>query len=260
MNIKRHASAAALVCAALLAGCSYDKNAVQTIDGPLPGSAVKFFNFGVNAPGVNFYANDTKITAITSTTGAEVATGVAYGAAGTGGFYDAVAPGQYTLTGRIAAVIDKDLAISSLSAQLADGKRYSYFMSGFYNTTTKTVESFIVEDPLPAVDASVAYVRFVNAISNAGATALSAKHATTGVITPLGGDVAYKAAGGFVALPPGTYDLSARVSGAATDLVVRTAQSFANGRVYTIATRGDATLPSTGTNANRPQLDNTANR
>jgi len=38
---------------------------------------VKFYNFSTGAPGVNFYANDTKLTAITSTTGAESTTGVA---------------------------------------------------------------------------------------------------------------------------------------------------------------------------------------
>ena len=41
-----------LCCAIALAGC--EKNAVQDITGSLPGARIKFFNFGVNAPQVNF--------------------------------------------------------------------------------------------------------------------------------------------------------------------------------------------------------------
>lgn len=73
----------ALLCAVVLASC--DKNAVQEITGPLPTSRIKFFHFGVNAPGVNFYANTTKMTATTSATGVESTTGVVYGGVGSGG-------------------------------------------------------------------------------------------------------------------------------------------------------------------------------
>ena len=165
-------SLAALLCAAVLASCgAFDKNAVQLeeITGPVPTARIKFFNFGVNAPGVNFYANTLKLTAISSTSGSESTSGVAYGAAGNGGFYSAIDPGSYTLSGKIAATVDKDLAITSNAATIANGKSYSYFLSGFYNTTTKMVEAFYVEDPLGAtIDYTVAYVRFVHAISKIG--------------------------------------------------------------------------------------------
>lgn len=247
-----------LVGAALLTSC--DKNAVQDITGPAPGARIKFFNFGVNAPSVNFYANDSKVTAVSSTTGAESVLGVAYGAVGAGSFYTAIAPGQYALTGKIAAAIDKDLAISTVSATLVDGKSYSYYMSGIYNTTTKSVEGFVVEDAYPAsIDFSVATVRFVNAISNAQPMTLYARHTTTLVETPVGGDVAYKAAGAFVSLPSGIYDLTTRTAGSTASAIVRAAVGFSAGRTYTITARGDMTV--TGTTAtNRPILDNTLNR
>jgi hypothetical protein len=259
-NMKRLVTLAGLVGAALVTACNYDKNAVQEITGPLPASAVKFFNFGVGTPSVNFYANDAKMTAITSATGTESTTGVAPGGVGNGGLYSGLAGGTYTLTGKISATTDKDLAISNLSAQIADGKYYSYFISGIYNATAKTAEAFIVEDPLPAVDPAMAYVRFVNAISNGPAMTLSVKNSSTGTTTAIGGDVAYKSGGAFIAIPGGIYDLTTRVAGASTDAITRTAVSFSAGRVYTIGARGDYTLPSTGTSANRPQLDNTANR
>jgi hypothetical protein len=258
-NMKRYISAAALLSAALLSACSFDKNAVQDITSPAPASAIKFFNFAVNGPSVNFYAGDTKMTAITSATGTEATTGTAYSAAGAGGFYVGINPGQYTLAGKISAATDKDLAISNLQTTIADGKYYSYYLSGFYNTTAKTTESFIVEDALPAMDFTVAYVRFVNAISNSSPMVLSAKSTSTGTVTAIGGAIPYKSAGGFVAIPGGVYDLTTRATGAAADAFNRTAVSFSSGGVYSISARGDITV--TGTTAtNRPFLDNTANR
>lgn len=243
-----------LLCAAALStGC--DKNAVQDISGPPSGSArIVFFNFGVGSPGVNFYVNDTKATAILSATGNESTVGVNYGGVAAGGLYSAIAPGQSTLSGRIAAATDKDLAISSLPVTIADGKSYSFYQSGVYNATTKTVDSFIVEDPIPPMDWSVAYVRFVNAIFNADPMTLYAAHQTLGQEGAIGGAVAYKAAGAYVAVPGGVYNLSTRYDGSATNVITRTAVSFLPGRVYTIGARGNITVATT------ILLDNTANR
>ena len=247
-----------LLCAVALTAC--EKNAVQDITGTLPGARVKFFNFGVNAPAVNFYANSSKITAITSATGVEAVTGVNSGGVGSGGFYSAIDPGQYTFTGRISAVVDKDVVISTAAATLADGKAYSYYISGIYNTTTKTAEAFVLEDAfVDTLDYTVAYVRFVNAISNANPMTLYAKNTTTGAELPVGGAVAYKSGGAFTALPNAVYDLSTRYVGSTTNVITRTAVSFSAGKVYTIGARGDITVVST-TLATRPQLDNTANR
>jgi hypothetical protein len=267
-------SLAVLLSAAMLAACKGD--GVQDITAPLPGAAVKFFNFGVNAPAVNFYANDTKLTAISSTSctpptdpaclakGIESTTGVASGAAAAGGFYVGVTPGQYTLSGRIAAAIDNGLAVASTPATLADGKFYSYYTSGIYDATAKKSDAFVVEDVLPAVspDPTIAYVRFVNAISNSSPMTLYVKNTVSGQEVAVGAAVAYKAAGAFIAVPAGVYDLNTRAAGSATNLITRTAVSFNAGaatRVYTITARGDMTVTST-TATTRPQLDNTANR
>ncbi len=253
---------AALLCAAALGAC--DENAVQEITGPMPSARVKFHNFGVNAPGMNFYANDTKLTAINSATNTESATGTVYGSAAAGGFYTAIAPGQYTFTGRIAAVTDNGLAVASLPATIADGTHYTLFVSGVYDAAAKTVESFIVEDPIPAItDYTVAYVRFVNASANASPLSLHARFTTPIPNQPItehaiGGAVAYKSAGAFTAIPEGNYDITARAGN--TDVVTRTGLGFVGGRVYTIALRGDVTVSPTGTAVNRPFLDNTANR
>jgi hypothetical protein len=259
--MKTYRSILAILGVAVLAACG-DKTA-QSITAPATGASIMFFNFGVNAPGVNFYANTTKLTAISSVTGTESTTGTAYGGVGNGGFYSAIAPGSYTFAGKIAAATDNGLAVSNVTANLENGKYYSFYQSGFYDATAKTVDAFIVEDAIPPdIDYSVALVRFVNAISNANPMTLFAKSTTTGIEGPVGAEVAYKGAGAFTALPPGAYDLSTRYSGSSTNVLTRPAVSFNAGRIYTITARGDITVaPSTAcAAANKTCLDNTINR
>jgi hypothetical protein len=252
-------SIAVLMCAVALTAC--DKNAVQDITGSLPESRIKFFNFGVSAPSVNFYANDTKVTAISSTTGAESTLGVASGGVASGGFYSAMDPGQYSFSARISATVDKNLPIATVSSTLESGKAYSFYVSGIYNTATKSAESFVVEDNFPAaIDYSVAYVRFVNAISNANPMTLYGTNTSPAQPEiPIGGVVAYKSAGAFVPVPTGVYNLATRYAGSSANAISRTGVSFVAGRVYTIGARGDITVTST-TAATRPQLDFTSNR
>jgi hypothetical protein len=272
--MNRYRIAMVAVSAVTFAACSYEKNAVQDITAPISGANVKFFNLGVNAPGLNFFANDAKVTAVSSTNcspppatpnpactanGAESATGTAFGAVAAGGLYNVLSPGSVTLAGKIAAVTDNGLAVATTAANLENGKYYSFYTSGIYNTTTKRADAFIVEDALPPFDYTTAYVRFVNASSNAAAVTLFAKDQTTAAETAVGGAVAYKAAGAFVAIPAALYDLSLRAGSSATNLVTLTGVSFAAGRVYTVSLRGDMTVTST-TAANRPILQSNSNR
>jgi hypothetical protein len=268
MTMNRSKSIAALVCIALLSACG--DSAVQKITSATPGSQIKFYNFGVCGttqttttscmPSVNFYANDQKMTAISSTSGAESSSGTAYTFVGNNGIYSGIAPGQYTISGRISAAgTDKDAPVSNTSVTLEDGKYYSYYLSGFYNTTAKTVDSFIVEDDFPAIDLTATNVRFVNAIANANPMTLYAKNTTTGIETAIGAETAYKGAGAFVSLASGTYDLSTRYTGSTTNVITRTAVALVPGKAFTVTARGDITITST-TAINRPFLDNTANQ
>jgi len=257
-----------LVAVATMTAC--DKNAVTIIAGPQEGGAnVKFFNFAVGGPSVNFYINNYKASAVSATgcailtddnrqacesSGLESTAGVAYGGAAGGGYYADVVPGQITLSGRISATTDKNLSIANLPANVETGKFYSFFLSGIYNTTAKSSESFIVEDVMPPADFSVAYVRFVNASSTTQPMTLWLKNRTTSDSLAIGGTVAYKSAGTFVAVPEGSYDLVTRNAGSVTAVFSRTAVSFFRSRAYTIAARGNTATAST------MLLDNTANR
>jgi hypothetical protein len=253
---------AVLLCAALLASCDlFGDTGVRDLTAPLPSARIKFHNFSPSSVGMNFYANDTKMTAVLTsacikpttaadstacaTTGIESATGVAYGNEAAGGRYTAIAPGAYTFAAKIASAGD---VVSTTDQTIADGKYYSFFLSGIYSTTTKTAESFIIEDPVPTgqPDYTVATVRFVNAVSN-GTDDLNLFVTNTEslVESPVDAAVAYKSAGGFVTVPGGTYTLAARYTGSATNLISRTAVSLLGGHVYTITSRGNTGSAST---------------
>lgn len=255
-NMKKMISLSGLVLTAALAACVSTKDAVQDITAPPLSAKIKFFNFAVAGPGVNFYANDLKMSAVSSATGAESVLGVNYGGVGAGGLYTGIAPGQYTVAGKIAAATDKDLAIATLPVTVVAGKAYSFYLSGLYNTTAKSSESFVVEDVLPTVSYSSAYVRFVNASYNASPMILYATSTVLAAETAIGTAVAYKTGGTFVAVPEAVYDLNLRTTGSTTNLVTGTAVSFLAGHIYTVAVRGD--MVSTVT-ANKPALANTAN-
>ena len=81
--------------AVLLTGCS--KDGVQTITTPVTGAQIRFANLAVAAPpatavpAVNFFANDAKLTAITSGTGQESTLGTGTGLAGNSGLYSVLA-------------------------------------------------------------------------------------------------------------------------------------------------------------------------
>ena len=263
----------ALAAVLTLSACGLDleTTAVQDISAPATGGRVLFFNFGIGAPSVNFYAGDRKVTAIASATGAEATTGVAYGGVGNGGLYATLAPGTYAFSGRIVgAVFDNGLSISSINASLEDGKSYSVFQSGVYDAVTKTVDGFVVTDPYPETfDFSVAFVRFVHASPNSNAMTLNATNTVTSTVTAVGTSVAYKSAGTFIALPAGTYNVTGTCAttcnstgaGNATTTVTRTGITLSAGRYYTIALRGDVTLnPATTSLANRLLFDFSANR
>jgi hypothetical protein len=257
---------------AALAACSgYEKNAIQSITGTLPGSYVRFANFSVSAPGVNFYANNTKLTAIGSSscspppttpnpactsTGLESTTGTASGAFATAstGLYSTLAPGSYALNARIAAATDKDLQISSVTTNIEVGKYYTFYNSGTYDPATKKTEAFVVEDPIPAAfDYTQAYVRFVNAVSTSAPSVLFVKNQVAGSPdVAVGGTIAYKGAGAFTPLPGGVYDLNTRLPGTTANVISRTGVTFAAGRMYTITARA--------TSATAAALDNTQNR
>ena len=276
----RHLTLAVLLCAGALAAC--DKNGVQDLPlAPVASARIKFFNFGLGAPGVNFYANEAKMTAVFTTTGTESTTGTTYGPfgmtaifasvpysirttygnVGNAGLYLGITPGQFSLTGRIADTVggNKNVPIDTLSAAIADGKYYSFYLSGLYDPATKKVDAFIVEDPVPTQDFSTAYVRLVHAIYNANPLTLYARPAgdtVTADWTAIGTAVAYKSGDAFAAIAPGVYDLGARFTDSTTNRITLAGVSLVRGQTYTINARGNNTAT---TGATRDSLSTSTN-
>src|SRR5690606_41847869 len=108
------------------------------------------------------------------------------------GWYSDMAPGQCASSGRTAAETDKGVPSASAPANIAAGGRYSYYMSGSYDPDAKSADSFIAEDPIPAIDHSVAYVRFGNAISNEEPMTLNSLNRLSRNLTALGYTEPYK--------------------------------------------------------------------
>jgi hypothetical protein len=269
--MKIHTTIAVLLSAAVLTSCdALDEIEIKDLTAPSPPTArIKFNNFSVNSVQVNFFANDTKMTAVLITScspgvnaslptvdslktkclagGIESATGTAFGGNAAGGLYMGIIPGSYTLTARKAAT---DTVISTVTQTIGAGKAYTFTMSGIYDATTKTAEAFVVEDPLPtgAIDYTVAHVRLINAVPNAtGDLTMTVTNTsvTPNTSTVIGGATAYKAATAFFTVPEGTYTVTVRATGAATDLITRTGVSLSGSRIYTLTARGDATVAST---------------
>ncbi|RZK92514.1 MAG: DUF4397 domain-containing protein [Pedobacter sp.] len=271
MKIKYLAILAVTLASVFSFSCKKD-NSIQVIDLPLDAAnnaRIKYFNFAAGAPSVNFYANGVKVSGILSATGAENTAGTGYGAVYPASNYSAIAGGTYKINGIIpsTASANANVSISEISPVLANGKYYSFYTSGIYNATTKTAESFVLEDVLPPTSASnmVSYVRFVNAIPNGTAPLnLVIKNSITAVETVVATNVAYKAGSAFVAVPIGSYELYVRYPGSSTNIISRNGTtngvvSFFGGRTNTVGARGDLTITS-ATAANRPLLDNTANQ
>jgi hypothetical protein len=259
----------ALLLSATVISCKKDK--IQTIDAPIDvtqRAQIKYFNFGVGSPGVNFFANDVKVTGALSTVGSETTTGSASGTVYPQSGYSVISGGAYTFKGQIpsTAATDPNLAIATVQATLENGKYYTLYTSGLYDAAQKRSDGFVVEDKLPAFNSTVAYIRFVNAISNAPQPMSLYVKSSTNTALPealAASSVAYKSGSDFVALPIGSYELYARYpSATATNVISRNGTSvvaLAGGKVYTITSRGDITVTST-TAANRPQLDFSTNR
>lgn len=256
---------AVFLLATLMFSCKKDGiNEIDTIttDG---GAQIKFFNFGVSSPSLNFYADNGKVSAIVSATGTEAATGITYGSVFPATNYSLLIPATYSFNGIVPALasINPGVVVAKLSTSIEAGKFYSLYTCGIYNTTAKTTDAFIVEDKIPATNPVSANVRFVNTISNASVGFdLVVKNTTTLVEQVVAANITYKTASNFVLVPNGVYEIYARYTNTTPNIIFRTGTSvvsFIAGRTYTISSRGDMTVTAS-TATNRPFLDNTSNR
>jgi hypothetical protein len=252
----------------MIAACK--KNAVVDITTPYSGGQFKYYNFAINAPTVNFYANSSKTAATASASGLEAAAGTLYGGVtptrgyalapvGTGVVFKAIT--SSTMPVVVATGQGPSIEIASVTQDVVEGKNYSFYTSGIYDYATKKSDAFIIEDNLPAPDTSISYIRLVNPGHNTSTLSLELTQTINvvggtpivTVTTPITG-IAYKTASAYIPVKQGSYTLRL-IDAASGKVVSRTATSFFKERLYTFTLRGNLI---TGSPA--PFLDFTENR
>lgn len=242
--------------------------AVLNINEPIVGARVKLYNFGISAPTVNFYSNDTKISAVLSATGVESINGISTGSVYPSIGYALSPEGQRLFQAITPPAIPlpapPNTTIAAVSAAVVNDKFYSVFVSGFYSATDKKADMFVVEDNFPkGLDTATTYIRLVNPGSNTSTLKAILTKTTTVTGQPpiienftLADAVPYKGASPFVAFKPGAYSITV-TDAASGKVVTRAATSFLRERVYTLALRGNLVTTTTGF---APFIDFTTNQ
>lgn len=237
-----------IVCAVGMLFTACDENAIPELTEPVSEQAtyVKFFLHVEDAPNVNFYLDDQKVSAVGSSSADEVQ-GSKYGSVFPSNAYALISSGTFNLNAR-----DLDgNTIATNSVTFEADKNYSAYLVG----TTESYEIFVLEDQLPAEDNVKIYWRFVNTMSNmpfavdvfaikAAVPATDDSPAQAVQIVPLGNALAFKQGGDYKLLEPGRYAFKVFESG--TDYDIQTSTPYiqnsvtvaSKGRVYSTQIRG----------------------
>lgn len=237
-----------LVVAVSLFFNACDENAIPEITESVPEGAtyVKFFLHAQDAPIVNFYFDDKKVSAVSSSSDDEVK-GNGYGSVFPSNAYALIPSGTFNVNAR-------DLegnTVASSSITFAADKNYSAYLVG----AAESPEIFAMEDVLPEPDNVKIYWRFVNTMAampfavdvfavKAAVAATDEIPAQPVEIITLGNNLAFKEAGDYKELQPGKYNF--RIFESGTDYDIETSTPYIQntvtvgtlGRVYTTQIRG----------------------
>lgn len=239
----------------LLFACGDTANFLNTVS-PATGARVKFYHLAPDVAGVDFYVNDKKFSGV-NTVPPAVAAPLSYTSSFPNQDYALLTPGtanvKVVAPASSTATTDATLATTNLTTQ-AD----SYYSVFFYGTAP-TYTSLVVPDNLTAADPTKAYVRFINLVTGADASA-TYDLAVNGTVVAAG-VAPLKGVVTFTAIPAIAYATTAvpvqlRLAGTTTVVgTVTTLQPYA-GRFYTFIARGIVG----GTGARAVNLTTSTNR
>lgn len=241
-----------LIAGAFLSGC--DKNAIPEVADPLDSDQVaqaKFFFHSDDAPSVNFFINNEKVSAVGSNNDDEEQ-GSKYKSVFPSNAYALVPSGSVD----ISAMDVTGAEIAFTQATLSPGKNYSIYLVG----NEGSYEVFTMEDNLPTSDNNKIYWRFVNTMAEipftvdayavrAAVPETDDAPAEAAQVIPLGMDFDFKEGGEYVELIPGRYTF--KVFNSTVDYDPLTSSSFLShtltvgslGRIYTTQIRGTYSVP-----------------
>lgn len=208
---------------------------------------VKFFLNAEDAPEVNFYFDELKVSSVVSSTSDEVQ-GNKYGTVFPSNAYALIDASTFN-------IYAKDLEGNVLATQnfnFEADTNYSAYLLG----TPDSYEIFVMIDELPVADYDRIYWRFVNTMTDipfaVDAYAVKAAVPPTDdspfqpvVVVPLGNSLAFKQAGDYEELQPGKYTFKAFESGTEYDVetstpyIQNTVTLSSKGRVYSTQIRGN---------------------
>lgn len=234
---------------AILPFVACTKNAIPELTEDVPPDAtfVKFFFHVEDAPGLNFYLGDQKVSAENSST-SDQEQGSGYGDVYPSNAYAIVPSGNFEVKA-------KELSgntIASAEANFMPSTHYSVYLVG----TTENYDVFVMEDQLPPDDRVKIYWRFVNTMANmpfkvdfyavrAAEPASGSIPAQPVQVVSLGMSIGFKEAGDYKELQPGNYTFKVFESG--TDYDRETSEPYlqskvnlgTKGRTYSTQIRGE---------------------
>jgi Domain of unknown function (DUF4397) len=224
------------IVALLLGACGGETNDPYKDIAPAQGAHVKFYHVAPDAPAVDVYVNDQRLSGIYTVPPA-VASSLAYFNSFPIQDYAAIASGtaKTKIVVPVSATNPAETTALAADIPVEDGKYYSVFA---YGAGAKP-EALLWADNLTAPDKSKAYIRFVNLV--AGTPVGGYDLAVNGVV--LYKNVDYKAGSpNFLAIDPITFGATAiaiqlRAAGTSTIVSSTTLQPYSN-RFYTFIGRG----------------------
>ncbi len=229
-------SISAFAAALLLGACGGETANPYKDISPAQGAHVKFYHAAPDAPAVDIFVNDQRLSGIYTIPPA-VAGSLAYFSSFPIQDYAAIAPGtaKAKIVVPVSATNPAETTALAADIPVEDGKYYSVFA---YGAGTKP-EALLWADNLTAPDKSKAYIRFVNLVT--GTPVGGYDLAVNGVV--LYKNVDYKAGSpNFLAIDPIAFGATAiaiqlRAAGTATIVSSTTLQPYSN-RFYTFIGRG----------------------
>lgn len=212
-----------------------------------------------DAPQVNFFANNAKVTAVApNSSGAEL--GLVYPAFSPGtAAYTSITPGSNKIEAKVPAsstVMPGAVLIST--TQNFDSKKYYTYV--VLDSLSK-LSTVVVEDDPSIPDPTKAYFRLANFVSNSAAVKIEIVKVSAGTpFSKVYPSVSFKSISAFETLEGGNGEIyKVYLRNPTTDAKLDSISAFtpSNNKKYTIYTRGVFGL--TGTNAKRPIISNYVN-
>ena len=250
-----------LLAITALIGWACERNVLSIPSTPAPtGARIKLVHAAPDAPGVNLYVNNEKVSAglptgaISTSAGTGTPAPIAFGTTfpGLTANYAVVTAGQVSvsLTAPATTTATSATTVYAQPLTLEDTKYYSLLLTG---TGAQPEVQLVNDDFTSAIDPNKFYVRFINLIPGAPAYDLLLSDGTK-----LATSVAYKSITPFVGVDiKNNASFLFRVAGSSTN--VATAATFTGstaGRVFTVFAQG--VVGKTGTQA--PKLTVYVNR